>query len=136
MAVLRALGSDCSGYLGKTFVLPQCDARGQGFLWPSCVHLALTAPPILEKLSSCHSAMLTSPYLSRSCLVVVMVHGSPVLVFGNAVPDTSPKWSSAGKKCSQHACQGADGHEFLWPRVRSSGGVATPRSRSSWGIIA
>ena len=73
MAVLRALGSDCSGYLGKTFVLPQCDARGQGFLWPSCVHLALTAPPILEKLSSCHSAMLTSPYLSRSCLVVVMV---------------------------------------------------------------
>ena len=26
MAVLPALGLDCSAYLGKTFVLPQCDA--------------------------------------------------------------------------------------------------------------
>ena len=35
----------------------------------------------------------------------------------------------------QDPCQGADGHEFLWPRLRSSGGVATPRPRSSWSKI-
>ena len=68
MAVLRALGFDCSAYLGKTFVLPQCDAD-----------LAILVP----------------------------------LVLG-----------------------GRDGAAAVWPRVRSSGGVATPRSRSSWGIIA
>ena len=35
----------------------------------------------------------------------------------------------------QSPCQWADGHGFVWPSVRSSGGVATPWSRSSWSKI-
>ena len=88
MAVLRALGFDCSGYLGKTFVLPQCDAD-----------LAILVPLVLGGRDGAAAVAAAGGHGAAAVAAPAAAAppGSPILVFGKAVPDTSPTWPSAGK---------------------------------------
>ena len=63
--------------------------------------------------------------------------GSAIIVFGKAVPETSPtNGHLQEKRFFQDPWQRAIGHGTMWPRVRSSGGGASLRTRSSWITIS
>ena len=89
MVVLRALGFDCSAYLGKTFALPQCDAD-----------IAILVLIVLGGHDGAAAVAAAGGHGAAAVAAPAAAAppGSPIFVFGKAVPDTSPKWPSAGKK--------------------------------------